>query len=242
MTRRIRLAGATAASSFALIAGACGGGNATPTTTSTTSQSAASRSTPTTQTSQPQSDQTIARRVFAAELSAVHRSIRGTWRRNRTGRARTVVSCPGEKALREGPTAMVVSPSYVKGRQIEFRTGSYVYRDSEAASKALHTTGAQQGQACRARLLVRLLRAGGYATGSPTARRSSPQGIGEEAQFVEISVPVSFRGRRLKFILDQTATRQGRLIEGFVTLAGASTAHYNQEFGAVFARIARAAQ
>jgi hypothetical protein len=229
MRRRIRLAGATAASSFALIAGGCGGGgNATPT--------------PTTHTPHPQRDQTLARRVFAAELSAVHRSIRGRWRRNRTGRARTVVSCSGEKALPEGLTAMVVSPSYVKGRQIEFRAGSYVYRDGEAASKALHTTGAQQGRACRARLLVGLLRAGGYDTGSATVRRSSPRGIGQEARFVEITVPVSFRGRRLKFILDQTAVREGRLIEGFVTLAGASTAHYNQEFAAVFARIARAAQ
>jgi hypothetical protein len=242
MRRRTRLAGATAAASFALIAGACGGGNATPTPTSTTSQSTASRSTPTTHTPRPQRDQTIARRVFAAELSAVHRSIRGTWRRNRTGRGRTVVSCPGEKALGRGRTAMVVSPSYVKGRQIEFRAGSYVYRDSEAASKALHTTGAPQGQTCRGRLLIRLLRAGGYDTGSATVRRSSPQGIGQEAQFVEIVVPVSLRGRRFKFILDQTAAREGRLIEGFVTLAGASTAHYNQEFAAVFARIARAAQ
>jgi hypothetical protein len=166
----------------------------------------------------------------------------GAWRRNRTGRGRTVVSCPGKKALREGLTAMVVSPSYVKGRRIEFRAGSYVYRDSDAASKALHITGAPPGQACRARLLVRLLRAGGYETGSATVRRSSPQGIGQEAQFVEITVPVSFRGRRFKSILDQTAAREGRLIEGFVTLAGASTARYNQEFAAVFADIARAAQ
>ena len=161
MTRRIRLAGATAASSFVLIAGCGGGGNAPSTSTSTGSQSTASRSAPTTQTTQAQSDQTIARRVFAAELSAVHRSIRGTWRRNRSGRARTVVSCPGEKALREGLTAMVVSPSYVKERQIEFRAGSYVYRDSEAAGSALHTTGAQETdqQACVARLS--LLRASG---------------------------------------------------------------------------------
>ena len=241
MARRVRLAGATAASSLAVIAGACGGGGGgSAPSTSTGSESNATRSTDTqtTQAQSERSDRTIARRVFAAELSAVHRSIRGTWRRNRAGRARTVVSCSGEKALREGLTAMVVSPSYVKGRQIEFRAGSYVYGDSEAARKALRTTGAQQGQACRARLLVGLLRAGGYATGSATVRRSSPQGIGQEARFVEITVPVSYRGRRLKFILDQTAVREGRLIEGFVTLAGASTARYNQQFAAVFARIA----
>jgi hypothetical protein len=114
VVRRIRLAGATAASSAALIAVACGGGHTTTSSRSTaTGPTTGAQTTTTTTPARPRvGDRTTARRVLAAELAAVHRSITGKWRSSRSRRGATADTCLSDKALRAGRTALVASPSY----------------------------------------------------------------------------------------------------------------------------------
>jgi len=66
--------------------------------------------------------------------------------------------------------------------------------------------------------------------------------VGQGANTTEITVPIRYNGQVFTWTLDTTAVKQGRLIETLDTLAGASTARYNEALAAAFAPIAKAEQ
>lgn len=96
-------------------------------------------------------------------------------------------------------------------------------------------------QGCRVRFLVTGLRKR-YSTGSPRVRTSALADVGQGANTTEITVPTRYKGRVFTWDLDTTAVKQGSLIEILDTLAGASTARYNQALAAAFAKIAELEQ
>ena len=188
--------------------------------------------------SETRTDTALAQRKLAEQLTTLHRALPGSWRQN--GSANDALVC-ADNAIRAGRTGRAISQS-IKYKRVEVRAGTYVFATSQSASRALPAFAAEAAQACRAEFLVAALRKHGYTTGSPKVHIATLSDIGQGANSTQITIPSRYKGRLLTWNIDETIVREGRLIELLDTLAGASTARYNQALAAEIAKITSAQQ
>jgi hypothetical protein len=217
MSRRIRVLGALLASILAVLLGACGANHPSTTTAAPDART----------------DAALAQRMLSEQLSVLHRALPGAWRENAA--ASDGVVC-GDSATRAGRTARAVSQS-IGYKRMEVRAVTYVFASSQAASRALPAFAADALQTCRAQFFVAVLRRRGYTMGLPHAHAGTLTDIGQGANTTEITVPSRYKGRPFTWNLDETVVRNGRLIELLGTLAGASTARYNQALAAAIVKV-----
>jgi hypothetical protein len=217
VTRLIRVLSAPFTSTLAVLLCACG-----------TNHSSTTAAAPKAQT-----DTALARRTLSEQLVVMHRMLPIAWRENAA--PDDALRC-SDTAIRAGRTARAVSPS-IEYKRMEVGTGTYVYATSRAASRALLAFADETLQTCRGQFLVAALRTRGYTTGSPNVRTHLLAGVGQGANATEITIPSHYQGRPFTWNLDETLVRQGRRIELLDTLAGASTARYNQALAAAIAKI-----
>jgi hypothetical protein len=116
-----------------------------------------------------------------------------------------------------------------------------VFASSLAARHALGAFAARALQVCVAHSFVAELRKHNV-TGSAREYTNPIVHLGQGANATRIIVPTRDEGRPFTWNLDETAVRQGRLVAVLSTLAGASTARYNQALAAGLANVANREQ
>ena len=184
-------------------------------------------------------DTKLAQHILASELPIVRRSLPGATERQASASA--TATCSAAIAVFTH-AARARSPTFAYRHELELRTTAYVFASEGDASKALSSYAAKPSQSCIARSTADALRRSGYATAGARATERAVHGIGQAGVGSEVRIPSRFRGQTVIWHLDASAVRDGRVINVLDTLAGRSSANYNERLAADFAKIVAEAQ
>jgi hypothetical protein len=169
----------------------------------------------------------------------VRRSLPGAT--EHTARTSATATCSAAIAV-FAHAARARSPTFSYRHELELRTTAYVFATEGDASEALSSYAAKPSQSCIARSTADALRRSGYATAPAHTIERAVHGIGQAAVGSEVTIPSRLRGRTVAWRLDASAVRDGRVINVLDTLAGRSSANYNERLAADFSKIAADAQ
>jgi hypothetical protein len=168
------------------------------------------------------SDTAIAGRILAHQLFALQTPAGHGWRENGTAAEKHACS---DSLM--GWSARAISPTLLRGR-LELRIAIYMFPNATTAQRGLVAFLAESLQRCRGRSLARSLRQRGSIVVARPVDAGWAGYVGRGGQTAEITVLSRYRGRSFAWTLDTTPTRHGRVVEVVYTLAGASTAQYNE--------------
>lgn len=186
-----------------------------------------------------QADSVLVQRVLADELALMHRDLPGAWVQNGTP-TESLLSCRAATALRARSIGRARSPGFVLRGSLEVRVAAYVCATPPAARQGLALL--RPLARCFAPWLAEALHERHYDEAAPSAPSVTQGNIGQGALAIQVSVPSTYRGGRFTWNLDETAVVQGRIVVVLDTLAGASTARFNEALAALLAAAAATAQ
>ena len=188
-------------------------------------------------------DRTFAARLLTTQLTFLHRAVGGSepWRQNGSSDAGQD-GCSTDRAAHDGLTAVANSSTFVVANLLELRLFVRVFATTQAASRVLQQFSAMS-HACVTHAFAAWLRGHGYRVGRAIRTQVAARAdIGQGARAITVEIPTTVRGRAFTWNLDQSAVRQGRVIDVFSTLAGLSTVQTDLKIAAALAKIAAAAQ
>ena len=185
----------------------------------------------------PQGDRALAQQTLAEQLTFLRRLLP-------SGEARDAgpiseSACANARGASGNETGSATSEPLHYGNAFTVRLGVRVYTGASAAREALAHSQPQAALSCASRFLVSELHTRHYRAGIPH-QRLLPAAPGTIVG--EVEAPFVYAGRPYKWVFDDVAMTQGRLIEGLDTLSATTEVRFDKRLAAKLARIAENAQ
>jgi hypothetical protein len=185
----------------------------------------------------PQDDQALAQQTLSEQLTLLRRLLPGGEAQDAglTGES----TCANARGASGGERGSATSEPLHYGNTLTVRLRVRVYARASTAREALAHPQPQAALNCASQFLVSALHKRHYRTGIPR-QRLLPAAPGTLVG--EVEAPFVYAGRPYKWLYDDVAVRQGRLIGSLVTVSSTTEVRFDEHLAARLTRIAADAQ
>jgi hypothetical protein len=185
----------------------------------------------------PQDDQALAQQTLSEQLTLLRRLLPGSEARyvDPIGKS----TCTNVRGASDDETGSAISEPLYYGNAFTVRLGVRVYISASTAKGALAHVPTKADLSCVARFLMSALHKRHYRAGTPR-QRLLPTAPGTIVG--EVEAPFVYAGRPYKWVFDDVAVTQGRLIGSLVTVSSMTEVRFDEHLATRLARIAASAQ
>jgi hypothetical protein len=180
----------------------------------------------------PRDDQALAQQTLSEQLTLLRRLLPGGEAPDTGPTGEN--ACANARGAYGGETGSATSEPLYYENAFTVRLGVHVYARESIAREALAHSQPQVALNCASQFLVSALHTRHYRTGVPRQRLvpSAPNTL-----VGEVEAPFVHAGRPYKWVFDDVAIRQGRLIGSLVTVSSTMQVRFDEHLAARLARI-----